>query len=95
MRASSPVNVKTAVTAAFLFLIPITTSATTSATTSTECTGRCDNGNAYSVVSLDYGDVKETKIVTFDQTDGGTGLETYRTEESASSACGRLSKQFC
>lgn len=91
MRASSPVNVKTAVTAAFLFLIPITTSATTS----TECTGRCDNGNVYSVVSLDYGDVKETKIVTFDQTDGGTGLETYRTEESASSACGRLSKQFC
>lgn len=78
---------KTAVTAAFLFLIPITTSA--------ECTGQCANGNAYSVVTLDYGDVTETKVVTFDQSDDGSGLETYRTEESASSVCGRLSKQFC
>jgi hypothetical protein len=82
---SKIMDVKTVLAASLLLVVPIPISAS-------ECSGQCDDVSSYAVV--DRGD--ETKIVTFDYDGGdGEGLETYRTEESVGSACGRLSKTFC
>ena len=85
IETSKTMDVKTVLAASVLLVVPIPTSAS-------ECTGQCDDASACAVSDIG----EKTKIVTFDYDDGdGEGLETYRTEESVSSACGRLGKTFC
>jgi hypothetical protein len=85
IETSKTMDVKTVLAASVLLVVPISTSAS-------ECTGQCDDASSYTVSDIG----EKTKIVTFDYDDGdGEGLETYRTEESVSSACGRLGKTFC
>jgi len=70
---------------ALLLLLPVPSTAEV-------CSGQCDNGNSYAV--QDVGDY--TRIVVFQyEGEDASGLEVYRTEESAGSACGRLSIAYC
>jgi hypothetical protein len=71
--------------AALLLLVPVSSTAEV-------CSGQCDNGNSYAV--QDVGGY--TRIVTFQyEGEEASGLEVYRTNESAGSACRRLSIAYC